>query len=100
VVNKLERLSPTCHSLPKWAVSWCPSLTAGSCHYPENYKLYTLENLSVVGSRPCPLERLVRENTLAYSDPSPMTKKKVVMILTPGINVITLFSFIADDEAK
>jgi hypothetical protein len=43
---------------------------------------------------------LPRTNTLAYLTSLSSTKKKVFVTLTPGVNVIKLFFFIADDEAK
>ncbi len=39
-------------------------------------------------------------NTLAYWASSTVMKEKSFITLTPGINVIKLFSFVADDEAK
>ncbi len=39
-------------------------------------------------------------NTLAYSDKEPVVKNKSFIALRPGVNVIKLFFFIADDKAK
>ena len=39
------------------------------------------------------------KNTLAYFASLLDTKTKRLMTLTPGVNVIKLFSFVADDEA-
>jgi len=44
-----------------------------------------------------PETKLVGANTLAYFGP---TKKGGFVRLTPGVNIMKLFSFIADDEAK
>jgi hypothetical protein len=38
-------------------------------------------------------------NTLAYWASSTVTKEKCFITLTPGVDVIKLFSFVADDEA-
>jgi hypothetical protein len=38
-------------------------------------------------------------NTLAYLASSSVMKKKGFITLTPGVNVMKLFSFAADDEA-
>jgi len=39
-------------------------------------------------------------NALAYLATASVTKEKGFIRLTPGVNVIKLFYFIADDEAK
>jgi len=39
-------------------------------------------------------------NAPAYIAAGSVTKKKSLLILTPGVNVIKLFPFITDDEAK
>ncbi len=41
-----------------------------------------------------------QENTLSYFASASVTKKKGFFSLTTGVNVINLFYFIADDEAK
>jgi hypothetical protein len=38
-------------------------------------------------------------NTLAYLASSTVTKEKSFIRLTPGVNVLKLFSFVTDDEA-
>jgi hypothetical protein len=39
-------------------------------------------------------------NTLAYLVLASVMMPKKVQTLTPGVNVIKLFSFVADDKAK
>ena len=39
-------------------------------------------------------------NTLAYYDMAIITAVKNFIVQVPGVNVIKLFSFVADDEAK
>ena len=41
-----------------------------------------------------------RTNALAYLASLSATKKNVFTKLAPGVNVIKLFSFVADDKAK
>jgi hypothetical protein len=43
---------------------------------------------------------LPRTNALAYLACLPATKTQSFTTLTPGVNVIKLFFFIADDDAK
>ncbi len=43
---------------------------------------------------------LTGTNTMAYYKCSEITAVKSFIVMTPGVNVIKLFSFIADDEAK
>ncbi len=42
---------------------------------------------------------LTKANTLTYFAYSKVTKKKVLYHWLPGVNIIKLFSFVADDEA-
>ncbi len=45
-------------------------------------------------------KNLLGTNTLAYFIPASLPKEKDVMTSKPGVNVIKLFSYVADDEAK
>jgi hypothetical protein len=46
-----------------------------------------------------PRKNLQGTNILAYFATPSVTKKDSLMRLTPGVNVIKLFSFVADNEA-
>jgi hypothetical protein len=59
--------------------------------------MYNAVMLSVMA----PLEKNGRStNTPAYLDMSSITKEKSLIRLTPGFNVIELFSFVTDDKAQ
>ncbi len=74
---------------------------------PEPTQLEHLSDASVLGKLlafPANVRQdrkvIASTNTLAYLASSIVTKEKCFITLTPGVNVIKLLLFVADDETK